>query len=325
MNRIGQWGAVMLSCMALALTAPAQAQGFPSKPVRLVVPFAAGGPTDQLARIVAERMAPALGQPVVVENKPGANTQIGSAEVAKSAPDGYTVLIGGITPFVFNPLMYSKLPYDPKDLTGVAMLARSQLVLVSNPSVNARNPRELVELMKASPGKLNYGSAGNGNVLHLAAELFLRTAGATAVHVPFTGSAPALTNLLGGNIQFMFDVVITSLPHIKAGKLRALGTTGQRRSPQLPDVPTVAESGYAGYESATWFALSAPRGTPPEAVRRLNAAAASALRDAGVQAKLESLAMEAPADPLTDDVNAQTERDLKRWGGLIRDLGIRLD
>ena len=303
----------------------AQAQTFPAKPVRLVVPYAAGGPTDQLARIVAERMSNALGGTVIVDNKPGANTQIGSAEVAKAAADGYTLLVGGITPFVFNPLMYSKLPYDPKDLAGVAMLARSQLVLVANPAVPAKGARELVDLMKASPGRLNYGSAGNGNVLHLAAELFLRTAGASAVHVPFSGSAPALTSLLGGNIDFMFDVLITSLPHVKAGKLRALATTGQRRSPLLPDVPTVAESGYPGYEAATWFAISAPKAVPTDIVRRLNAAAAAALKDPGVHARLEALAMEPPADPATDDVGAQTERDLKRWGGLIRELGIKLD
>ena len=310
---------VLLACSM------AQAQTFPSRPVRMVVPYAAGGPTDQLARIVAGGMSQSLGVPVVVENKPGANTQIGTAEVAKAPGDGHTLLVGGITPFVFNPLMYSKLPYDPRDLAGVAMLARSQLVLVAHPSVPANNVRELVDLMKASPGKLNYASAGNGNVLHLAAELFLRTSGTTATHVPFSGSAPALTSLLGGNLQFMFDVIITSLPHVKAGKLKGIATTGQKRSPLLPDLPTVAESGYPAYESATWFALSAPKSIPPEVTKRLNAAAAAALRDPAAHAKLEALAMEPPADVTSDDVGAQTERDLKRWGGLIRELNIKLD
>ena len=303
----------------------AGAQGYPAKPIRLIVPYPAGGPTDQLGRIYAEHMSQGLGQAVVVENRGGANTQIGTAEVTKAAPDGYTLLFGGITPFVFNPLMYSKLQYDPADLTGVAMAARSQLVLVARPGLPAKNVRELVALMKASPGKINYGSAGNGNVLHLAAELFLRTSATHATHVPFSGSAPALISLLGGNIDFMFDVIITSKPHIQSGKLIALATTGSRRSTVLPEVPAVAESGYPSYESATWFAIAAPKATPAAFVQRLNAEAARAARDPAVIARLEALAMEPPQDTSPGDVAAQTDRDLKRWGTLIRDLGIRLD
>jgi tripartite-type tricarboxylate transporter receptor subunit TctC len=303
----------------------ASAQGYPAKPIRMIVPYPAGGPTDQLGRIYAEHMSQGLGQAVVVENRGGANTQIGTAEVTKASPDGYTLLFGGITPFVFNPLMYSKLQYDPADLTGVAMAARSQLVLVARPALPAKNVRELVALMKAAPGKINYGSAGNGNVLHLAAELFLRTSGTTATHVPFSGSAPALISLLGGNIDFMFDVIITSKPHIQSGKLNALATTGSRRSTVLPEVPTVAESGYPSYESATWFAIAAPKATPAAFVQRLNVEAARAARDPAVVARLEALAMEPPQDTSPGDVAAQTDRDLKRWGTLIRDLGIRLD
>ena len=303
----------------------AHAQSYPTKPVRMVVPYPAGGPTDQLGRIFAEHMSQGLGQTVVVENRGGANTQIGTAEVTKAAPDGYTILFGGITPFVFNPLMYTKLQYDPADLAGVAMAARSQLVLVAKPALPARNVSELVALMKASPGKLNYGSAGNGNVLHLAAELFLRTTGTTATHVPFSGSAPALISLLGGNIDFMFDVIITSKPHIQSGKLKAIATTGGRRSPILPDVPTVAESGYPTYESATWFAIAVPKATPPAVIQRLNAEAAKAVRDPAVVARLEALAMEPPSETGSGEVAAQTDRDLKRWGTLIRDLGIRLE
>ena len=313
-----------IAFLALAVGA-ANAQVYPAKPVRMVVPYPAGGPTDQLGRIFAEHMAQGLGQPVIVENRGGANTQIGTAEVTKATPDGYTLLFGGITPFVFNPLMYSKLQYDPADLAGVAMAARSQLVLVARPTLGVKNVRELVALMKASPGKINYGSAGNGNVLHLAAELFLRTTGTTATHVPFSGTAPALISLLGGNIDFMFDVIITSKPHIQSGKLNALATSGSRRSPILPDVPTVAESGYTGYESATWFAIAAPKATPPAILQRLNAEAAKAVRDPAVIARLEALAMEPPQETSTAEVGMQTERDLKRWGALIRDLGIRLD
>ena len=316
-----------LTAAALLALGPgtAQAQAYPAKPVRMIVPYPAGGPTDQLGRIFAEHMSHGLGQAVVVENRGGANTQIGTAEVTKAAPDGYTLLFGGITPFVFNPLMYSKLQYDPADLAGVAMAARSQLVLVAKPALPAKTVRELVAVMKAAPGKLNYGSAGNGNVLHLAAELFLRTTGATATHVPFSGSAPALVSLLGGNIDYMFDVIITSKPHIQSGKLNALATTGARRSTVLPDVPTVAESDYPAYESATWFAIAVPKATPAAIVQRLNAEAAKAVRDPAVIARLEALAMEPPQDTSAGDVAAQTDKDLKRWSTLIRDLGIRLD
>jgi tripartite-type tricarboxylate transporter receptor subunit TctC len=315
----------LTALLLTAVTGLAQAQAFPVKPVRMIVPYPAGGPTDQLGRIYAEHMARGLGQPVVVENRGGANTQIGTAEVTKAAPDGYTLLFGGITPFVFNPLMYSKLQYDPADLTGVAMAARSQLVLVAKPALPVKSVAELVVLMKASPGKLNFGSAGNGNVLHLAAELFLRTTETRATHVPFSGTAPALISLLGGNIDFMFDVIITSRPHIQSGKLTALATSGARRSPIFPDVPTVAESGYPSYESATWFAIAVPKGTPPTVVQRLNAEAAKAARDPAVVARLESMAMEPPQDTSSGEVAAQTEKDLKRWGALIRGLGIRLD
>ena len=316
---------IATALLGLAVSLGAFAQGFPAKPVRMVVPYPAGGPTDQLGRIIAEHMSQTLGQTVVVENRGGANTQIGTAEVAKAAPDGHTILFGGITPFVFNPLMYSKLQYDPKDLTGVIMVARSQLVLVSKPALPAKTVPELVAAMKENPRKLNFGSAGNGNVLHLAAELFLRTTDTKATHVPFSGSAPALVSLLGGNIDFMFDVIITSKPHIQSGKLRGIATSGARRSPILPDLPTVMESGYPAYESATWFAISAPKATPVAIVQRLNAEAAKAVRDPAVIAKLEALAMEPPQDTSPGDVTAQTDKDLKRWGALVRDLGIRLD
>jgi tripartite-type tricarboxylate transporter receptor subunit TctC len=316
---------IAAALLGLAASLGAYAQAYPSKPVRMIVPYPAGGPTDQLGRIVAEHMTQSMGQAVVVENRGGANTQIGTAEVTKAAPDGYTILFGGITPFVFNPLMYSKLQYDPKDLAGVIMVARSQLVLVAKPALPAKTVPELVAAMKDNPGRLNFGTAGNGNVLHLAAELFLRTTDTKATHVPFSGSAPALVSLLGGNIDFMFDVIITSKPHIQSGKLRAIATTGARRSPILPDVPTVAESGYPSYESATWFAIAAPKATPAAIVQRLNAEAAKAVRDPAVIAKLEALAMEPPQDTSSGDVAAQTEKDLKRWTALVRDLGIRLD
>jgi tripartite-type tricarboxylate transporter receptor subunit TctC len=315
---------IALLCASLA-AATAAAQTYPSKPLRLIVPYPAGGSTDQLGRIVAKHISNNLGQPVIVENRVGANTQIGTAEVAKSTPDGHTLLFGGITTFVFNPLMTTKPLYDPKDLAPVSLVARSQLVLVAHPSLQPKSVRELVDLMKANPGKLNYGTAGNGNVLHLATESFLRTTGSSATHVPFSGAAPAMTSLLGGNIDFMFDVISTARPHIQSGKLRAIASTGAQRSPLMPDVPTVAESGYPSYESGTWFALIAPKATPAAVVQRLSNEVAKAVRDPAVIAQLEAMAMEPSNDASPAELNAQIERDLKRWSGLVRDLGIRLD
>ena len=314
----------VLLCTSFA-AATAVAQPYPSKPIRLIVPYPAGGSTDQLGRIVARHISTNLGQAVVVENRVGANTQIGTAEVAKATPDGYTLLFGGITTFVFNPLMTTKPLYDPKELAPVSLIARSQLVLVAHPTVPAKNVRELVDLMKANPGKLNYGTAGNGNVLHLTTESFLRTTGSTATHVPFSGAAPAMTSLLGGNINFMFDVISTARPHILSGKVRAIATTGAQRSPILPDVSTVAESGYPGYEAGTWFALIAPKATPVAVVQRLSSEVAKAVHDPAVISQLEAMAMEPSNDASPAELNAQIERDLKRWGGLVRDLGIRLD
>jgi tripartite-type tricarboxylate transporter receptor subunit TctC len=315
--------------LAQAAAAPGPAGGaaaaWPTRPLRLVVPYAPGGATDQLARALAERLGPALGQPVVVENRPGGNTIVGAQAVAKSAPDGYTLFMGSSASLALNRLLYEKLPYDPKqDLVGISMLARTALVMVVNPSVPATTVAEFATLAKARPGAFSYASVGNGNPLHLAGELFDAMAGVQTTHVPFNGSAPALTALLGGHVQLMYDAILTATPHIRAGRLRALAVTGATRTPSLPELPTVAESGYPGYEAGIWFALVAPRGTPEAIVQRLNAETGRALRQPDLKSRFEGMALElVPGAP--EEVQRLADQEVARWGRIIRDRNIRLE
>jgi len=317
--------AALFAALACAGPDAAFAQQFPGKPLKLVVPYAPGGSTDQLARAVAERLGASLGQPVIIENKPGANTIIGADAVAKSAPDGYTLFMGSSASLAVNPLLYARLPYDPvRDFTGVTMLAGSPLVMVVPAAVPASTVKEFVALAKAKPGSLNFASVGNGNPLHLAGELFKSMTGADMVHVPYNGSAPALTALLGNQVQTMFDVILTSQPHIRAGKLRALGITGTKRVPILPEVPTIAESGYPGYEAGIWFALVAPKATPAPVVQRLNAEATKALRQPEMKARFDGMALElVPSTP--EEVGAFASREQAKWAKLVKDLNIRLE
>ncbi len=307
------------------LASIAQAQNFPTKPLKLVVPYAPGGVTDQLARAVAERLGQALGQSVVVENKPGANTIIGAEAVARATPDGYTLFMGSSASLAVNALLYQKLPYDPKrDFAGVTLLAQTSLVMEVPSSVPANTVKEFVDLAKAKPGSMNFASVGNGNPLHLAGELFNSMAGVQIVHVPYNGSAPALTALLGGQVQLMYDAILTSQPHIKAGKLRALATTGAKRISILPDVPTIAESGYPGYEAGIWFALVVPNATPAAIVQRLNAEATKILRQPEMKARFDGLALELiPSTP--EEVLQFADREQARWARLIREKNIRLE
>ncbi|MFO1195655.1 MAG: tripartite tricarboxylate transporter substrate binding protein [Burkholderiaceae bacterium] len=319
---------LLFAASLAALFAPAataQPQPYPSRALKLIVPYAPGGSTDQLARAVAERLAQALGQPVVVENKPGANTIIGADAAAKSAPDGYTLFMGSSASLAVNRLLYEKLPYDPRrDFAGVTLVAQSPLVMEVNAAVPAKTVKEFVELAKAKPGGYSFASVGNGNPLHLAGELFNTVAGIDTIHVPFNGSAPALTALLGGHVQLMYDVVLTSEPHIRAGKLRALAVTGTKRLPILPGVPTVAESGYPGYEAGIWFALVVPKATPAAIVQRLNAETTKILRQPDMKTRFDSLALELiPSAP--DEVQQFADQEQARWARVIRDRNIRLE
>jgi tripartite-type tricarboxylate transporter receptor subunit TctC len=259
-----------LSICALAVACSAHAQTYPTKPVRIVVPYAAGGNTDFTARAIAERMSPVLKQQVIVENRPGGATNIGSELVARAAPDGYTLLMGGASNAI-NMSLFRKLPYDTlRDFDPIVLCVQGANVLVVHPSVPARNLKELIALAKAQPGKLNFGSSGLGSSNHMAGELLKIMAGINIVHVPYKGNAPAITDLLGGHVEMAFSGVPALVPHIQSGRLRAIAIGSLKRFPALPQVPTFDESGLKGYEATTWFGLMAPAKTPKEIVSRWN-------------------------------------------------------
>src|SRR4051812_48707441 len=273
MNIATWWrGACVAVIAAMGFTSGlAQAQGYPTHSIRLIVPFPPGGATDILARAVAQRWTETLGQAVVVDNRPGAGGNIGSDLVAKAAPDGYTLLMGTVGTHAVNPSLYSQMPYDHiKDFAPVILVAAVPNVMEVNPSVPAKTVAEFIAYAKANPGKINFASSGSGTSIHLAGELFKVMTGVQMTHVPYKGSAPALSDLMGGQVQVMFDNLPPSLPQIKAGKLRALAVTSAQRAPALPDVPTVAEAGLPGYEASSWFGVLAPAGTPPAVIARLN-------------------------------------------------------
>jgi len=255
----------------LLVTGEALAQDYPTRPVKIIVPFAAGGPADVYARFLAQRLGDSLGQPFVVEDRPGAGSIIGTDAVAKSAPDGYTLLLMSNTQTVNESLVPNK-PYALlRDFTPIAPINYSDLVLVVHPSVPANTLADLIKLAKAEPGKLNYASSGTGTPYHMAGELFKSMAGVDIVHIPYKGSSGARTDVLGGQVQMMFDAVTTMSEHARTGSVRALGTTGKTRSSVLPNVPTIAEAGVPGYEAVIWLGLIAPKGTPPAIVNKLNA------------------------------------------------------
>ncbi|HQU50026.1 MAG TPA: tripartite tricarboxylate transporter substrate binding protein [Casimicrobiaceae bacterium] len=317
-------GAAAMLCAALLPSAPAAAQAYPTKPIRLVVPYTAGGSSDFVARQMAQKMSEGLGQTVVVENKPGVSGITGTELVARSAPDGYTLALVGMTTHASNSWLYKKLPYDPiKDFAPVSVAIVSPLVLVVHPDVPAKNVQELIAYAKANPGKVNYGSAGVGNTLHLAGELFKSRANIDIVHVPYKGASAAMGDLLGGRIQMMIDLVQTPLPNIQAGKLRPLGTTGAQRVALLPDVPTIAEQGLPGFQFATWIGIAAPAGTPKPIVDRLHAEMVKALAMPDLQAAFAKQGMQvAPsASPEAFAQFMKSEHD--RLGELIKNAGIQ--
>jgi tripartite-type tricarboxylate transporter receptor subunit TctC len=270
----------VLSSIVLSLAAAsASAQTFPSKTIRLICPFPPGGAVDIASRAIAHEMTKSLGQTVTVENRPGAGGNVGGVEAARAAPDGYTMYMTTSGIQAINPVLYKKMPFDPnKELTPVAALVSLSNVLVLHPSVKANSVADVIAMAKANPGGLNYASSGNGTSIHMSAEMFKHLTGVNIVHVPYKGSAPAVADLLGGQVQMMFDNIPSALPHIKAGKLRPLATTGARRDPALPDVPTVAEAGVKGYETGVWFGLTVPAGTPRDVIDRLSAEALKGTR-----------------------------------------------
>jgi len=300
------------------------AQGWPSRPIRMVVPLSPGGFADVPGRILAARLSSLLGYNVFVENRPGAGGTIGADFVAKSAPDGYTLLFTG-TPHVISAWIYKKLPYDPlKDFEPVALVASGPYVLVVNPQLPVHSIRELIAAAKAQPGKIDYASSGNGSAQHLVSALFASMAGIELNHVPYKGSGPAMQDLLGGQVKVSFAGIPNVLPHVKAGRLRALAVSTPQRSPDLPDVPTAAEAGVPGYQATLWLNLAAPAGTPGEIVQRIYAETAKALQDAELQQSFRAAGVE--ASPMSPQELAGFMRgEYEKWGRVVRDTGATVN
>jgi len=315
---------VFVSALLALAAFGASAQGWPSRPVHVVVPYPAGGPNDIIVRMVGKRLGETLGEPIVVENRPGAGGNIGTYSVAKSAPDGYTLVSVGPGALIINPLL-GKVPYDTmRDFAPVTIMAVAPNALVAHPSFPAKSVKDLIALAKRKPGAINYASGGTGSTPHLAAALFAVMAGVQLTHVPYKGTGPATADLVGGQVQIAFLGIPTVLPHIRSGKLRALAVTGARRSPELPDVPTVAEAGVPGYELSPWYGLLAPAGTPSAVVARLAAEATKIVREPAMREQLVAQGAE-PAGGTPEEFARTLRSDAALWKKVVKDAGIRAD
>ena len=314
--------AIIIAAMAAACSA--QAESYPNHPLRLVVPFATGGTSDILARFVAPPLWAALGQPVVVDNRPGAGSNVGNEIVAKASPDGYTLIMA--TPALASNLaLYGKLNYDPvKDFAPVTLVAEIPIALAVNPAVPAKSVRELIALAKAQPGKLNFGSSGNGGIGHLVGEMFKSATGVNMVHVPYKGNGPALVDLMGGALNLAFTDIAGGMPYIKAGKIRALGIASKARSAQLPDVPTMIEAGVPNFEATTWFAVFATGGTPKPVIDKLNTEIVKALRAPEMRDKLVGLGCEVIANK-PEELAAFFRNEMAKWTKVIKESGARVE
>jgi tripartite-type tricarboxylate transporter receptor subunit TctC len=313
---------LLLAVAALAC-APSLAQEFPGKPLRLIVPFPPGGSADILARAIGQKLSEGLGQPVVVDNRPGAGTAIGAEALAKAPADGYTLMIGTVSSHAINPALNTKLPFHPvRDFTPVSLVASIPFAMVVHPSLPVKNVREFIAYAQSRPGKIDYSSAGVGTSNHLAGELFEAMTGTHLVHIPYRGSAPALQDLIAGRVMLMFDLVLTAAPHIKSGAVRGLAVTGATRSAVLPDLPTVAESGVPGYEVSAWFGIFAPAGVPKPVVDRLNAEVVKAIASPDLRQRLVSQG----ADPVTSspaEFAAYLQSEIAKWAKVVKAAGVQ--
>jgi len=321
--KYGHLAAILVLALTLATTV--SAQGYPSKPIRFVVPYAPGGNTDILARLLGQKLSEAWGQQVIIDNRPGAAGTVGAELVARAPADGYTLIMGSFGNIIVANSLYKNLKYDPfRDFASIALVSLPPGILVENPAVPAQNVRELIAYAKSNPGRLNYGSPGSGAWNHLFFELFNASAGISIVHVPYKGIAPAVVDLLGGQVQLAISAFPTALPHIRGGKLRALAVTSAKRSGLMTDVPTVAESGLAGYEAAGWFGVLAPAGTPPAVVAKLNAEINRVLELAEIKASLASDGAE-PAGGTPAQMTESARAASAKWSKLIRELNLRTE
>lgn len=316
--------ASMVVAGSLSLVPGAAVAAYPDKPIRLIVGFSAGGTTDVTARILGKEMGEALGQPVVVENRPGAGSNIATEMVMRSAPDGYTLLMVAVTASI-NQTLYSNARFDlNKDFEPVALAVKVPNVLVVNPKVPAKSVKELVDYAKANPGKMNFASSGSGTSIHMAGELFKQAAGIDVVHIPYKGSGPAVTDLVGGQVDFMFDNMPASWPNVQAGKLRALAVTTANRSSTAPDLPTMQESGFPGFDVSSWFGVLAPKGTPSDIVQNLNKVIREALAKPEVQKQLAGLGA-VPADTTTAQFADFIKSEVEGWAKVVKASGATVD
>ena len=315
-----RWILALVVALAPALVA---AQAYPAKPVRLMVPFPPGGSTDIVARIVANKLSERLGQPMVIENRGGAGGTLGTAAIAKSAPDGYSLTVGTTSTHVVAPSVYVKLDYDPvKDFAPISLVAVTPYLLVVNPSLPAKSVQELVALAKSKPGKLNYASAGVGSTTHLAMEMLKSASGTFMLHIPYKGNGPAGTAVIGGQVEVLFGSMPAVLPHAKSGRLRALAVGTPKRSPSLPEVPTVAESGYAGFDASLWLAFMAPAGTPQPVMDRLHRELLAVIASAEVRDALGK----AGAEPLTStpaELAAMIREGVGKYAKIVKAAGVK--
>jgi len=301
------------------------AQAFPSKPVKLVIPFPPGGSLDAVGRAIADKLTQMWGQSVVVDNKPGAGGNIGADFVAKSAPDGYTVVMGALSTHAVNPSLYPKMPYDAvKDFAPISLVAITPNVLVVNPSLPVNSVKDLIAYAKANPGKLSFGSGSNGSAGHLAGELFKVDTGTDMVHIPFKGGAPALQALLAGDTQLMFDNLANSMQQVKAGRLKALAVTTEKRSALVPDLPTMAESGVPGFDISTWFGIMAPAGTPPDVIAKWNTDLVKVLNSPDMRERMTAQGAEAAPDTPAE-FSAFIARELAKYARIVKASGAKVD